>query len=67
MDFVVGLPRLKSGSAVVDSILTVTDYFSKCAILIPLSSTATAPQVAERFFQQVVCRFGVPFAIPTAT
>jgi len=63
MDFVVGLPRIKLGGVVVDSILTVTDYFSKCVILVPLSSPATALQAVELFFQQVVRRFGVPSAI----
>ncbi|GAA6050719.1 hypothetical protein JCM3770_006594 [Rhodotorula araucariae] len=60
MDFVVALPKLLHGGFVVDCVLTVTDYLSKFVVLIPLSSTATAPQVAELFFSQVVRRFGLP-------
>ncbi|GAA6021407.1 hypothetical protein JCM10207_004723 [Rhodosporidiobolus poonsookiae] len=58
MDFVVGLPGVLFNGELVDSILSVTDLFSKMVVLIPLPSTATAADVATRFFAQVYCRFG---------
>ncbi|GAA6001864.1 hypothetical protein JCM5350_008266, partial [Sporobolomyces pararoseus] len=59
MDFVVGLPPVLLNGELADSILTVTDLFSKMVVLIPLSSTATAEQVATLYHQHVYRRFGL--------
>ena len=43
-----------------DSILTIVDRFSKYVILIPLTTTVDAAEVARLFFDHVVCKFGMP-------
>ena len=63
MDFMTGLPPVHFGGGTVDAVLTVTDYLSKMVVLIPLSSTADAAQVATLFFRHVVARFGLPAAL----
>ena len=63
MDFVVGLPIVNSGGKAIDSILSVTCYLSKMVVLIPLSSTATAAEVAGISLDSVYRRFGLPDAI----
>ena len=63
LDFVVGLPPVTLNGVVVDSILSVTDLLSKMVVLIPLSTTATAAEVAESFFLFVYRRFGLPDAL----
>ncbi|GAA5990930.1 hypothetical protein JCM11641_003505 [Rhodosporidiobolus odoratus] len=63
MDFIVGLPPAPYRGAIVDSILTVTDYLSRMVVLLPLPSTATASQVADKFHSTVFRRFGLPLAI----
>ncbi|GAA5986412.1 hypothetical protein JCM11641_000990, partial [Rhodosporidiobolus odoratus] len=59
LDFMVGLPPVRVRGEVVDSILTVTDLLSKMVVLIPLSSTATAEDVASLYHDFVVRRFGI--------
>ncbi|GAA5974659.1 hypothetical protein JCM11641_007044 [Rhodosporidiobolus odoratus] len=59
MDFMVGLPPVRLRGEVVDSVLTVTDLLSKMVVLIPLSSTATAEDVATLYHDFVVRRFGI--------
>ncbi|GAA5978443.1 hypothetical protein JCM11641_007947 [Rhodosporidiobolus odoratus] len=59
MDFMVGLPPVTMNGEAVDSILTVTDLLSKMVILIPLPSNSTAEDVASRYHDFVVRRFGI--------
>ncbi|GAA6003566.1 hypothetical protein JCM5350_008186, partial [Sporobolomyces pararoseus] len=63
LDFVVGLPPVRYRGEVVDSILSVTDLLSKMVVLIPLSTTSTASDVAEFFFHSVYSRFGLPTSL----
>jgi len=63
LDFVVGLPPTLYRGATVDSILSVTDLLSKMVVLIPLSTTAAAADVAELFFHSVYSRFGLPSSL----
>ena len=59
MDFITQLPVSRG----FDGIFTVVDRFSKFTILIPFRCDMTAEQVAQLFFERVVCTFGMPARI----
>ena len=60
MDFIVQLPKTKNGW---DAIVVFVDQLSKQAHFIPTKTTATAPEIAEIFLNQVFCLHGMPSAI----
>ena len=57
MDFIFGLPETGRGHT---GIFTIVDRFSKYVVFIPTVETVTAPEVATLFFENWVCRFGMP-------
>ena len=59
MDFITHLP-VSNGF---DSIFTIVDRFSKYVRFIPIKSTADAPSIAQLFFDNWVCQFGMPKVI----
>lgn len=60
MDFIFQLPKTQSGF---DAITVFVDRFSKMVHLVPSTTDATAPQVAQIFFDQVFKYHGMPKAI----
>lgn len=68
MDYITGLPESKMSSddsVGFDAILVVVDRLTKLVTLIPSYSTANAESTARAFFNNVVCRFGMPKDIVT--
>jgi hypothetical protein len=57
MDFIVGLPRTKTGY---DSIWIIVDRLTKVAHFIPVKTTYSRPQLAELYMSRVACLHGVP-------
>ena len=57
MDFVTHLPQTARGF---DVVFTVVDRFSKLVRFIPCKTTCNAEETACLFFDEWVCRFGMP-------
>ena len=60
MDFIVQLPKTKAGW---DAIVVFVDRLSKQAHFAPTKTTATAPEIAEIFLNQVFRLHGMPSTI----
>ncbi len=58
MDFITGLPLTTARGH--DAILTIVDRYSKMVLLLPVSVTIDAAATAKLFFDQFICKFGVP-------
>ena len=59
MDFIVKLPLSNS----YDTILTITDTFSKASIFIPCNETINAEQTAKLYATYVLPHYGLPYRI----
>ena len=59
MDFIVKLPHADS----YDTILTITDTFSKASIFIPCNETVNAEQTAKLYATYVLPHYGLPHRI----
>jgi transposase InsO family protein len=63
MDFIVDLPPSTRNGRVYDSILVIVDRFTKMAIYIPCNKTCTAEELADIFYEEIICKYGVPQGI----
>jgi hypothetical protein len=63
MDFIVGLPRIRSGY---DSLWVIVDRLTKVAHFIPIQMTYTRPQLEELYMPRIACWHGVPKRIVSA-
>jgi hypothetical protein len=60
MDFIIQLPPTKRGH---DAITVIVDRFSKMTHLAPCKTEATAPEIAQIFFDTVFKHHGMPLSI----
>jgi hypothetical protein len=60
MDFIVNLPMTPLGF---DGIFTIVDRFSRLVRFIPIRSDISAADVGKVFFEQWLCKYGVPSKI----
>lgn len=60
MDFIVGLPRSKTGH---DSIWVIVDRLTKYAHFIPVKTTYTTDKLAHLYIENIVALHGVPSSI----
>jgi len=60
MNMITGLPSSKRSDSVYDAILVVVDRYIKMAQYISISKTLTAMQLADIFFEKIVCRYRTP-------
>ena len=56
MDLITHLPTSKG----FDSVFTIVDRFSNYVNFIPCKATCTVPDLARLFFDNIVCKFGMP-------
>lgn len=61
MDFISGFPESKSKKY--NSILTISDKFTKVVTLVPTHTSDDAKKTAERFFRHFYLQYGLPKAI----
>ncbi len=57
MNMITGLPSSKRSNSVYDVILMVVDHYIKMAWYISISKTLTAMQLADIFFEKIVCHY----------
>jgi hypothetical protein len=57
MDFIVGLPRTRTGY---DSIWVIVDHLTKASHFIPVKTTYNSAVLAELYMSQIVFLYGVP-------
>ncbi len=60
LDLIVKLPHSNMSGKIYDSIMSITDKFSKAIILAPGKETYKANEWAQVFFDNVVRRWGIP-------
>ncbi len=57
MNMITGLPSSKHSDNVYDTILMIVDWYIKMAWYISISKTLTVMQLADIFFEKIVCRY----------
>ena len=57
MNMITGLPLSKHSDSVYDVILMIVDRYIKMTQYISISKTLTAMQLADIFFEKIVCRY----------
>ena len=57
MNMITGLPSSKHSDSVYDVILMIVDCYIKMTQYISISKTLTAMQLADIFFEKIVCRY----------
>jgi len=57
MDMITGLPSSKHSNSIYDVILMVVDRYIKMTWYISISKTLTAMQLADIFFEKIICRY----------
>ncbi len=57
MNIITGLPLSKHSDSVYDAILMIVDCYIKMAQYIPISKTLIAMQLADIFFEKIVCHY----------
>jgi hypothetical protein len=63
MDFVTDLPE--STASAYTGILVIVDRLTKMAIYLPCRKDVDSPELARMFFEEVICKHGVPSNIVT--
>lgn len=58
VDFITGLPVTENNNQPVDAIFVVVDRLTKWCIFLPVSTTITAPQLAELYHREIELRYG---------
>ena len=57
MDFIMSLPTSTRGN---DAIFSIIDRFSRVCCFVPITTTCSALDVANIFFEKWICKYGVP-------
>jgi hypothetical protein len=60
MDFIVDLPLSTHNERVYDSILVIVDRFTKMSIYIACNKTCIAENLADLFFEEIICKYSIP-------
>jgi penicillin V acylase-like amidase (Ntn superfamily) len=63
MDFIVNLPPSTCNGRVYDAILIIVDRFTKMSIYIAYNKTCTAEDLADLFYEEVICKYSIPKGI----
>jgi len=63
MDFIIGLPPSRRGDKVYNAICVIVNRYTKMALYLPIVKTITITELADLFFNKVVCYFGAPRGI----
>jgi len=63
MDFIIGLPPSRQGDKVYNAIYIIINYYTKMALYLPIVKTITITELADLFFNEVVCHFRAPRGI----
>ena len=63
MDFIIGLPPSKRSGSIYNAILVVIDRYTKMVYYLATTKTIAAVELADLFFNKIVCCFSIPAGI----